>query len=133
MHNARAKNFHPAGALTARAAGSVTELALDVHFRRGLRDREIAGAEPRLRLSEEAVGEMGQSRFQIDETDTFVDRQSLDLGEHRRVGRIEEIAAISIARTQYSDRRLELLHRADLHRRRVRSQHYVLAEVQRVV
>src|SRR3954464_3211527 len=120
MHHSRAEYLHPAGALAARTSRPVTQLALHVHLRRGLGEREVAGTEPRLRLAEEAIGEMGECRLEIDEADAFVDRQSLDLGEHRRVGRVEEVTTVCVAGTQNPDRWLELLHGADLHRRRVR-------------
>src|SRR5688572_4626728 len=112
MHHSRPEYLHPAGALAAGAAGSVTELALHVHLRRGLREREVARPEARLRLAEESVGEMSQRRLEIDEADAFIDCQAFNLGEHRRVRGVEEIAAVRVPRTENPYRRLELLHRA---------------------
>ena len=76
---------------------------------------------------------MRQSRLEVDEADSFIDRQPLDLREHRRVRGVEEIATVGVAGTQDANRRLELLHGADLHGRCVRPQQNVLAEVERVV
>src|ERR1051325_6495673 len=45
MHHSRPKDLEPARAFAHRAAGSVTDTALDVHLRRRLREREEAGAE----------------------------------------------------------------------------------------
>src|SRR4051812_45633501 len=106
MHHSRAEYLHPAGALAARTSRAVTQLALHVHLRRRLGEREVAGPEPRLRLAEEPIGEMGERRLEVDEADALVDRQSFDLGEHRRVGCVEEVTTVGVARTQDSDRRL---------------------------
>src|SRR3984893_8986333 len=111
MHHSRPEYLHPAGALAARAAGPVTQLALNVHLGRRLSEREIAWPEARFRLAEEPVGEMGQRRLEIDEAYPLVDRQAFDLREHRRVRCVEEIPAVGVPRTEDPDRRLEFLHR----------------------
>src|SRR5690349_379922 len=48
MHHARAEDLDPARVLAHRAAGAVADAALDVHFGRGLREREEARTEARL-------------------------------------------------------------------------------------
>src|SRR5438270_6276745 len=133
MHHPRAEYLHPAGALAARTAGSVTELALDVHLRRRLSEREIARPKTSLGFAEESVGEVSQCRLEIDEADTLVDGEAFDLCEHRRERCVEEVTTVRVSRAENANRRLELLHRADLHRRSVRPEQNVLAQVKRVV
>src|SRR2546423_9947095 len=114
MYHSGAEDLHPASSFTARAAGAVTELALHVHFCRRLGEREVARPETRSGFAEEFVGEVRQSRLEVDEADSFIDRQPLDLREHRRVRGVEEIATVGVAGTQDANRRLELLHGADM-------------------
>ena len=68
------------------------------------------------------LGETVERRLEIDEADAFVDAESFDLRERRRVRRVEEVAAIDGARDENANRRRVLLQRAHLHRRRVRAQ-----------
>src|SRR6266478_8884822 len=123
MHHSRAEYLHPACALAAGTTRAVAKLAFDIHLGRGLREREVARTEASLRLAEEPVGEVGQRRLEIDKAHSFIDSQSFDLREHRRVRSVEEIPAVRVTGAQNSDRRLELLHRADLDRGRVSSEH----------
>ena len=111
----------------------MTQLALDVHLGRRFREREIARPETRFRLAEEFVGEMRQRRFEVDEANSLVNGESFDLSKHWGMRRIEKIAAVCVPGTKNPDRRLELLHRPDLHGRRVCSQQRVFAKVQCVV
>ena len=63
--------------------------------------------------------------------DAPVDDQTLDLVERRQVGGVGGVGAERPPGSDDVDRRLGVLHRADLHRRRVRPQHHLfgLAEV----
>src|SRR3954465_10721966 len=122
VHHSRSENLHPPGALAAGAARAVTELALDIHFGRRLGEGEVAGTKARFRFSEEPVSEVGERRLEIDEADAVIDGESLYLRKHRSVRRVEEIPPVSVTGAQDSDRRLEVLHGADLHRRRVGAQ-----------
>ena len=67
----------------------------------------------------------------------LVDRERLDLVEHRRVAGVERLVAVGAAGRDDEDRRLHRLHGADLHRRRVRAQHHLLGiaelDVERVL
>ena len=63
---------------------------------------------------------------EIGERDAAVDGERLDLVEHRRVPRVERLVAVRAAGRDHVDRRLLRLHRADLHRRRVRAQQHLL-------
>src|SRR3990170_5010117 len=133
MNHPRAEYLHPAGALAAGTAGSVTQLALDIHLGGGLGERKEARPEPRLRLAEQPVGEIGEGRLQIDEGDSFVYGEPFDLCEHRRVRRVEEVPPVAVPRAENSYRRFIRPHRPDLDGRGMRPQHHAVAEVQRVV
>src|SRR3546814_2421702 len=58
--------------------------------------------------------------FEIGERDFFGDVQAFHLVEHRAVRAIG-VDAVDAPRTDDADRRLALLHRADLHRRGMRA------------
>src|SRR5689334_16848148 len=133
MNHARSENFHPSCVLAARASSAVAELALDIHFSRWLGEWKEARTESCFCFSKETIREIHQRGFQVDEADSFVDGESFYLCEHRRVRCVEEIAAIRIARSEDSNRRLVRLQRADLNRRRMRSQKRRVTQVDRVV
>src|SRR6266536_1910773 len=116
MNHSRPENLHPSGVLAARAAGSMTQRALNVHLGGWLSEREVAWSEARSRLAEELLRETRQRHLQIYDANPLVDRQPLDLGEHGSVRRIKEIAAIDVAGRENSYRRLIHLQRADLDR-----------------
>ena len=65
------------------------------------------------------------------ERDAAVDREPLDLVEHRQVGGVGRVAPERPPGHDDVDRRRLRLHHPDLHRRRVRAQHHAagLAEV----
>src|SRR6185437_16980940 len=94
MHHPRAQNLHPPRSLAARAAAAVAYRAADVHFRRRFGEGEITGAKARGSLAEEAIREIRERGLEIHEADAFVHRHAFDLREHRRMRRVEEIAAI---------------------------------------
>src|SRR5512138_2491562 len=71
MNHSRAENFHPSGVLAARTPGSVTQLALDIHLRGRLGEREEARTEARARLSEATIRELSESCLEVDEADSF--------------------------------------------------------------
>ena len=71
---------------------------------------------------EEALGERVQRALEIAEADALVDDEAFDLREHRRVRRVEVVAAVDAARRDDAHRRLVRLHVANLHARGVRAQ-----------
>src|SRR4051812_36846714 len=133
MHHPRAEDLDPARPFAHRAAGAMTDAALDVHLRRRLRERKETWAKARLAGTKEALCEATERRLQIDEAYAFVDAQPFDLHERRRMRRIERILSIRVPRNQHANGWRILLKRAHLHRRRVRAQHDVVAEKERVV
>src|SRR5215203_3333879 len=58
MNHARAENLHPSRVFARGTAGSVTQLALDVHLSRGLSEREEARPETCACFAEQLVREM---------------------------------------------------------------------------
>ena len=60
------------------------------------------------------------------------DEQPFDLMKLKEVARVDGIAAEALPRRDDRDRRTVLLHRADLHRRRVRAQQQRIGEPERV-
>ena len=85
MHHARAENLDPARLLADGAAGTTTHAALHVHLGGGFGEGEKARPKARRSPAKDPVGEAGQRRFEIDETDSFVDAQSFYLLECGRV------------------------------------------------
>src|SRR5271167_4970671 len=106
MHHAAAENLQPVFAF-AEADFSLVALALDVDFQRGLGEREERWTEAHLYAVdlEEGLAEFLQNPFQVAEVRAFVDDQTLDLMEHRRVGLVR-VAAIGAAGDDDADRRL---------------------------
>src|SRR5687767_12067819 len=78
--------------------------ALHVELRRWLGEREVAGPEARRSVAEEAPREVRERCLQVHEAHTLVDRQPFELGEHGRMRRVEEVAAIHVARNDHADR-----------------------------
>jgi hypothetical protein len=76
-------------------------------------------------LAEDRAREREQRALQVGQRDVLVDGQPLDLVELGRVRRVA-VAAVHAAGDDDVQRRRVLLHRPDLHRRRVRSQHDVV-------
>ena len=62
----------------------------------------------------------------------FGDQQPFDLIELKEMARIDRVAPIAAARRDDRDRRLVLLHRANLHRRGVRPQQQRVGDKERV-
>ena len=71
---------------------------------------------------------MIQSALQIAEGDVGVDGEPFNLVEHGRVAGVRRIVAIDLARNHNAQRRLQLLHGANLHRRGVRAQQQPVAQ-----
>ncbi len=66
--------------------------------------------------------ELFQHPFQVRHREVAVDRQPLDLVEHRRMGLVH-VHPVDPARGDHPDRRALRLHGADLHRRGMGAQH----------
>src|SRR5215831_758249 len=116
MHHAAAEDLHPSGLLAQPAALPVAALTLDVHLGGGLGVWEEARAKTRLDLAvEEALRERVQRALEVRQTDALVDDEALDLREHRRMSRVEVVAAVPAPGCDQSHRRAIRLHVADLH------------------
>ena len=93
----------------------------ELHARLG--EREEVGAEQHLALgAEELAREVLQRALQVAEREAAVDGEALDLLEHRRVRRVQRIAAVDAARADHVHGRRLRLHRAHLDRRGLRAQ-----------
>ena len=64
-----------------------------------------------------SLREVDQRGLEVHERDSLVHHQAFDLGEGRRVGRIEGILAVDHAGNHHPNRRLLGQQGADLHRR----------------
>src|SRR5688572_21886817 len=114
MHHSAAENLRPSRSFADRTACALAELALHIHLGRGFREGEIARAKACLRRAKEATRKVVEHRLEVHEADTLVHAEPLDLGEHRRVRRVEEIAPEHVSGCQDANRWWERLQRADL-------------------
>ena len=116
MHHAAAAELEP------RTVG-----ARDVELGRGLGEREVAGPEAALHLgAEEGLDELVDGAGEVAHRDALVDHQAFDLVEGGQVGCIGGVGAERAPRSDDVDRRLLVLHGADLHRRGVAAKHHFL-------
>jgi hypothetical protein len=83
--------------------------------------------------AEEFAEEELERAFQIGNADAFIHVEPFHLGELREVRRVDLVAAIRRARRDDADRRRSLLHRADLHRARMRPEEPAVGEVKGVL
>ena len=127
VDHAAAENFEPVVAL-AEADFTALARALDVDFHRGFGEGEKRRPEAHLDVIdlEERLAEFRQDPFQMAHMRAFVDHQTLDLMEHRRMGLVR-VTAIGAARNDHPDRRFLAHHGADLHRTGMGAQHLALA------
>ena len=117
----------------ATATLATAEHAAHVHFGRRLREREEARAETGLdAFAEQLVHEHLQHSLQVCKADVFVNHQTFALLEHRGVGRIV-VDAEHVARSNHAERRLVRFHVVDLRAGGVRTQHYLVVHVERVL
>ena len=135
VNHAAAEDLDPALALAERAAFTVAAVALDIHLRRRLGEREVMRTETNDRvLAVQLFGEQLEDTLEVRHADALIDNQTLDLMEQRRVGCVNGVRTVNTARRDNADRRLALFHRADLHRGGLRAQKNaaVLGQVERV-
>ena len=75
MHHAAAQHFQPAGLLADTAAGAIAHHALDIDFRRWLREREVGRPEANLQLLlEEHAQEILDHALEVGKADIFVNQ-----------------------------------------------------------
>src|SRR5712691_11495236 len=137
MHLAASGYLEPPAVAADAAAGSATEHATHVHFRRGFGKREERRAKARAQpfVLEELSQEIGQHTLQIGEAHVLVDPESLDLVKHRRVRGIR-IDTVHPARCDDLDWRAVALHVTHLDWRSMCPQQQVLPgtlHVERIV
>ncbi len=67
--------------------------------------------------TEKLAGEVGEGSFQVGQRDAGIDRQALDLVEHRKMGSIDGVGPVRLSRHHDVDGRFVRLHVTGLHRR----------------
>ena len=109
--------------LQTRQPRAAAQEARDVELDARLGEREVVRAQADLAVGpEERAREVLERALEVRQREAAVDREALDLLEHRRVRRVERVAAVDAARADHVDRRRLLLHHAHLHRRGLRAQ-----------
>ena len=92
VHHAAAEDLDPALSLAERAARAVAAVALDIHFRGRLGEREVVRAEADDRvLAVQLFGEQLEDALEVGHADALIDNQTLDLVEQRRMGRVDRV------------------------------------------
>ena len=134
VNHAAAEDLDPALALAERAAFTVAAVALDIHLRRRLGEREVMRTETNNRvLAVQLLCEQLENALQVAHADALIDNQTLDLMEQRRVGCVNGVRTVNTARRNNADRRLALFHRADLHRRGLRAEHNIIRNIEGIL
>ena len=106
----------------------------DVDLDARLGEGEVAGPQAHARLlAEHLAGELEQHPLEVGERDVLVDREPLELPEHRHVRGVRSVGPVHAARHDDVDGRRLRLHRAHLHRRGVRAQQHALGQVEGVL
>src|SRR5207237_9693883 len=114
----------------ARGPGARGDVALGAGFGEGKVGWTHA---PRAVASVQGLDHVGQRPLHVADRQALVDRKTLDLAEVRQPRRLRRVAAVAATRGDDVDRRfLDALHRAYLHRRRMRTQQKLRAEVKGV-
>src|SRR5689334_3264376 len=106
MHHTGTHDLDPSGVLTNAASDAVAEHTGHVNLCAGLDKGEETRTQARFGLlSEKLFMESLESALQVGECDALVHDQTLYLMEHRRVSRVEGVAAKHTARTDDPHRR----------------------------
>ena len=77
--------------------------------------------------SEQRLHGVIERALQVAEGNVGIDREPFDLMKHRRMAGVRRIVAMHFPGNHDAQRRLHLLHGANLHRRRMRAQQQALA------
>src|SRR6185295_15209515 len=94
---------------------------------------KITRAQPGLRcLSKELLMKPLQGSFQVGESYAFVDKQAFHLVKHRGMRWIKRVSPVHAARTNDTDRRSHLFHRANLHGGCVRAKELIVANIESI-
>ena len=89
MDHPAPEQLEPAAVFADAAAGAVTDDALQLELERRLGEREVVGTPLQRRAgAEERPREVLEAALEIAHGDALVDAESLDLVEHRHMGRV---------------------------------------------
>ena len=80
--------------------------------------------------AEEDVDELLDRGLHVHHRDALVDDERLELVEHEHVRRVDRVGPIDPARRHHADRRLGLLHHADLDRRGLAAEQDIVLDVE---
>ena len=119
MHHAAAGRLDPAISPTHPAVGvlALTGEAVERDLRGRLGEREVVDAEADLAIApEDLTGERVERPLEIGHRELLVDGQALVLKEDALANGVGRLVAVAAPRDDDADRRLALLHHADLHR-----------------
>ena len=85
-------------------------------------------------LAEHSAGEGLERSLEVAHGDVLVNDKSLELMEHRRMGRIDRVGTINSSGGNYADRRLSrALHCMHLNRRGLRTEQDVVGNIEGVL
>ena len=118
MDHAAAAGLEPALAAAAAAAFTAADAAGGVEFEARLGEGEVAGAHPDPAVgAEKRLHHVDERPLEVAHRETTVHGKPFHLHERGQVGGVDGVAAVAAAGRDHVDgRRLEALHRADLHR-----------------
>ena len=134
MYHAAAEDLNPSLTLAHPAALAAALEAGNVYLCAWLREREVMRAELNLRvLAEKLTRELCKCALQICEGDMFVNYQSLNLMEIRRMCRIQLVSAEYASRSDHADRQLSLFHGVYLYAGSLRTQKDILCDIEGIL
>jgi hypothetical protein len=124
MHHSAAANLEPALVPAALTSNAAADAARDVELEARLGEWEITRPDAHLALqSVQRLDHVQERALHVTNGQPLVDREAFDLAEVGQARGLGRIAAVgSAGRDDVDGRLLDPLHRADLHRRRVRTQ-----------
>src|SRR5437763_16974023 len=116
MNHTRTEHLYPATVLTGTASLPITDRTIYIHLGAWFCEWEVAVTEAHpAPFAEEFAGGSFQGAFEISHSTVFVNKQALDLVEHRLVRSINSFIAVNFPRYDNAHRWSRLLHDANLH------------------
>src|ERR1700730_7539271 len=116
---------HPARIAAGLGRSAAADVALHRHIAGRLGEREVVGPEARAQPdAEHRVHEALDRPAQVGHGQSLVDREPLDLVEHRAVRGVERVVPVGAAGADHIQRQRAGQHGPDLDRRGLRAQHH---------
>ena len=134
MNHSTAKDLDPSLAFTETASFSTTFEAGYVYLCTRLCERKVMRTEFYFCLrSEQFFCKLLQCSFQICKCNTFVDYQTFDLMEGRRMGCIYLIGTEYTSRCDHTDRQFTFFHNTNLYRRSLGTKYDLVIDVESIL